>query len=141
MAASGMGESFREQEARAWRRRVMRRQILRGMVGGAGLAFGAGMGLPLSVLAYDPQTGAEPRAIPQILRGTHHFPPGHGRELTTIADFDGIVGGGQLTGSGTATNTITGESTKLNFSVDNRFLIGDYIAANGTVLHGTFGVL
>lgn len=130
-----------DQTASGWRRRVMRRQVLRGMAGGAGLALGAGMGLPLSVLAYDPQTGAEPRAIPQIVRGTHHFPPGHGREITTIADFSGIVGAGQLTGTGVATNTNTGATTKLNFSVDNRFLIGEYIAQNGQRYSATFGVL
>jgi hypothetical protein len=141
MTTPGKDEPFKGQAVSDWRRRVLRRQVLRGMAGGAGLAFGAGMGLPLSVLAYDPPTGSEPRAIPQILRGTHHFPPGHGREITTIADFSGIVGGGQLTGTGFATNTATGATTKLNFSVDNRFLIGDYVAANGVVLHGTFGVL
>ena len=100
------GASLGDQTASVWRRRLLRRQVLRSMAGGAGLAFGAGMGLPLaSVLAYDPQTGSEPRAIPQIIRGTHYFPPGHGREITTIADFNGIVGGGQLTGTGIATNT------------------------------------
>lgn len=141
MTTLGKDEPFRGQAASAWRRRVLRRQVLRGMAGGAGLAFGAGMGLPLSVLAYDPQTGTEPRAIPQIVRGTHHFPPGHGREITTIADFNGIVGIGQLTGTGTATNTNTGSTTKLNFSVDNRFLIGEYIAQNGQHYSATFGVL
>lgn len=131
-----------DQAASAGRRRLLRRQVLRGMAGGAGLAFGTGMGLPRSsVVAYDPQTGSEPRAIPQILRGTHHFPPGHGREITTIADFNGIVGIGQITGTGIATNTNTGATTKLNFSVDNRFLIGEYIAQNGQRSSATFGVL
>jgi hypothetical protein len=125
-----------------------RRGFLGGTLGAtaAGLGWGGGMAslagvasaisLPSLALADDEGTLVEPMPIPNGDAGTHHFLPGRGKEVTTITDFNGFVGIGQLTGTGTA----TGFSQKLNFSVDNRFLVGDFVGVDGRHHRGAFGV-
>lgn len=76
-----------------------------------------------------------PLPIPGGERGTHHFLPGRGKEVTTINDFNGFVGIAQLTGTGTGS-----DGSALNFSVDNRFLVGEYVGEDGKLHRGAFGV-
>jgi hypothetical protein len=107
---------------------------------GRGLASLAGaasaIGLPSLAVADDAGSQVAPRPIPNGDFGTHHFLPGRGKEVTTITDFHGFVGIGQLTGTGTA----TGFPQKLNFSVDNRFLAGEFVGVDGRHHRGAFGV-
>ena len=127
---------------------VTRRGFLGGTLGAtaAGLGWGGGMvslagaasaiSLPSLALADDEGSLVEPVPIPNGDGGTHHFLPGRGKEVATITDFNGFVGIGQLTGTGTA----TGFSRKLNFSVDNRFLVGEFLGVDGAHHRGAFGV-
>lgn len=100
------------------------------------LGTGAALAFPTVVSADDDGSQVMPRPIPNGDAGTHHFLPGRGKEVTTITDFNGFVGIGQLTGTGTA----TGFMRKLNFSVDNRFLVGEFVGVDGQHHRGTFGV-
>jgi hypothetical protein len=77
-----------------------------------------------------------PNPIPGGDGGTHHFLPGRGKEVSTITDFNGFVGVAQLTGTGKA----TGFAAPINFSVDNRFLMGQFVGVDGRVHQGLFGV-
>lgn len=127
---------------------VTRRGFLGGTLGAtaAGLGWGRGMvsmlgataaiSLPSFALADDEDSLVAPVPIPNGDAGTHHFLPGRGKEVSTITDFNGFVGIGQLTGTGTA----TGFSRKLNFSVDNRFLVGEFVGVDGRHHRGAFGV-
>ena len=127
---------------------LTRRRFLGGTLaaGGAGLGWAAGLppvlgagtalAFPTLALADDDGSQVEPRPIPNGDGGTHHFLPGRGKEVTTVTDFNGFVAVGQLTGTGTA----TGFSRKLNFSVDNRFLVGEFVGVDGQHHQGTFGV-
>jgi hypothetical protein len=76
-----------------------------------------------------------PLPIPGGDNNTHHFLPGRGKEVTTINDFNGFVGIAQLTGSGKGSDGRT-----LNFSCDNRFLLGEYVGEDGKLHQGAFGV-
>jgi len=100
------------------------------------LGAGAALAFPAAALADDDGSQVMPRPIPNGDAGTHHFLPGRGKEVTTITDFHGFVGIGQVTGTGTA----TGFTRKLNFSVDNRFLVGEFVGVDGRHHRGAFGV-
>ncbi|SRR5712692_7235048 len=76
-----------------------------------------------------------PLPIPGGDFNTHHFLPGRGKEVTTINDFNGFVGIAQLTGTGKSS-----DGSALNFSCDNRFLIGEYVGEDGKLHRGAFGV-
>ena len=127
---------------------LTRRGFLGGAVGATAASFGWSVGLPpllIGASAHDLSTVGmarleeslvAPRPIPNGDNNTHHFLPGRGKEVTTITDFKGFVGIGQLTGTGTA----TGFTGKMNFSVDNRFLIGEFVGVDGLHHHGAFGV-
>lgn len=127
---------------------LTRRHFLGGALGTTAASFGWTIGRPPLVtsafardlsalsLARLEESQVAPRPIPNGDSGTHHFLPGRGKEVTTITDFNGFVGIGQLTGTGTA----TGFDRKLNFSVDNRFLVGEFVGVDGHHHHGAFGV-
>ncbi len=76
-----------------------------------------------------------PLPIPGGDNNTHHFLPGRGKEVSTVNDFNGFVGIAQLTGTGKGS-----DGTALNFSCDNRFLVGDYVGEDGRLHRGAFGV-
>ena len=128
---------------------LTRRRFLGGALGTTAASFGWAVGLPplltsasardLSALtvARLEESQVAPRPIPNGDNATHHFLPGRGKEVTTVTDFNGFVGIGQLTGTGTA----TGFDRKLSFSVDNRFLMGEFVGVDGQHHHGAFGVL
>jgi hypothetical protein len=92
------------------------------------------------VLADESDQVVPPTPIPGGDFGTHHFLPGRGKEVSTINNFNGVVAIGQLRGAGTATDTGTGARTRLSFSVDNRFLAGEYIGVDGMRHRAAFGV-
>jgi hypothetical protein len=92
------------------------------------------------VMADESDVVVEPTPIPGGDNNTHHFLPGRGKEVSTINNFNGMVAIGQLRGTGTGTDTTTGATTRLSFSVDNRFLIGEYIGVDGMRHRAAFGV-
>jgi hypothetical protein len=131
----------------AWERGVWRRRWLGGAASAtaAGVALGTALLAPPSAWAFPAAAGepddernstVDPRPIPGGSGTTHHFLPGRGHEITTVTDFDGVVGIAQLTGTGHG----TGFSAPLNFSVDNRFLVGAFVGVDGKRHRGAFGV-
>ena len=122
---------------------LSRRHFLRAAAGTAGGILGASLLVPNRARADDDDI-VLPKPIPlgtQFLgEGTElfHFflPPDN--EPSTIFDFDGAVGLAEHTGTGTAKNTNTGETTQLYFITDFRFMQGKYIGEDGRQHHGTF---
>ena len=116
---------------------LSRRQLLAGAGAGTlGLFAMSGLG---AAPAFATRGAATPRPIPGGVQpfgpGTevfHIFFPGTG-EPSTITDFNGFVGVGVVDGVG------TGAHADLTFEVDNRFITGEYIAANGQHHNATFG--
>jgi hypothetical protein len=68
----------------------------------------------------------------------HVFLPGPGAEPSTITDFHGNVALANVDGTGTGTDTTTGNTTSLLFDVDMRFMQGTFIATDGNTHKGTF---
>jgi hypothetical protein len=128
-----------------WSHTLSRRQLLGRALGAATTgALLATMGSELlnaqTVLADEGDPVVQPTPIPGGDFGTHHFLPGRGKEVSTINNFNGMVAIGQLRGGGTAIDTTTGARTRLSFSVDNRFLVGEYIGVDGELHRTAFGV-
>jgi hypothetical protein len=87
-------------------------------------------------------TLVDPKPIPQtIFPGApfHLQLLGVHAEPSTITDFNGIVGGVDLLGTGVGTDTATGAKTPLFTAIDNRFIKGVYIGVDGKEHHATFG--
>lgn len=124
-----------------WQRALSRRNFLgtaAGVAGGASLVFG-----------QRPSSGAEPRPIPGGIQplgpGTevfHVFLIGPGVEPSTITDFNGFVGATDIQGPW----TVSGPSAPTpipptTYDADMRFMIGEYIGADGRHHEGTFGFI
>ncbi len=71
----------------------------------------------------------------------HFNLPGPTSELSSITDFNGRIGVANLGGTGTGTNTKTGETTTLVYDVDVRFMQGEYIGTDGKDHFGTFAFI
>jgi hypothetical protein len=83
---------------------------------------------------------SDPTPIPQTVAPGlpfHIVLPGTG-EPSTITNFSGVVGVASVGGEGTAVNTLTGETERLLFDVDNRFMNGTYVGAGGQTYSATF---
>lgn len=131
-------------QSHIWSHTLSRRQLLGRALGATATgALLAAMGselLDTAIVLADDGDQVPPTPIPGGDFGTHHFLPGRGKEVSTINNFNGFVAIGQLRGAGTGTDTVTGASTRLSFSVDNRFLAGEYIGVDGQLHRGAFGV-
>ena len=67
----------------------------------------------------------------------HFFLPGPGAEPSTITNFNGFVGWAAVGGKGT--HTVTGEAPQhLPFEADVRFMLGEFVGADGRNHHGAF---
>lgn len=124
---------------------VSRRSFF-GTVAGAALVFAPGFVVPSA--AQDVSPGALPKPIPGGVApggpGTtvFHFNfPSPTSDLSSITDFNGKIGVANLGGTGTGTNTSTGETLKLVYDVDVRFMQGEYIGTDGKDHFGTFGFI
>jgi len=92
-------------------------------------------------------TSATPLPIPGGLQllgpGTpffHVFLPAPGVEPSTITNFNGFVGWAAVGGSGT--HTVIGEAPQhLHFESDVRFMIGEFVGADGRNHHGAFAFI
>ncbi len=103
------------------------------------------MPAPLSGRALARGT-AEPRPLPGgvlLPFGVfiHHFPPGSANEPSQIWDFNGLVANTRVLGTGTGTNTKTGEETPMLFAVDMGVMQGLYIGQDDRRHRGTFAFL
>jgi hypothetical protein len=103
-------------------------------------ALSAGFLLPNRVLA----AGRDPKPMSGGFKNPVGGPfihlnlPGHadaapiqGNDPATITDFDGFVGNARIQGTGTGTNTDTGDTFPLLFDADMRFMQGMYQSLDG----------
>jgi hypothetical protein len=103
----------------------------------------AGVGLlgPGAALA---RQGSGPRPIPAgfdenftlVPTGAffHAGLPGIGFEMSTITDFNGVVGGSEIRGTAHGS-----DGTTYGFDTDMRFMRGVYVGLDKRVHQGTFG--
>jgi hypothetical protein len=125
--------------------RYSRRQVLRR----SAIALGgvAGLGLLDPSLVFGSAKSAAPQPIPGGFSFTandfvasgadlHFFLPGIGAEMSTITDFNGVVGGSETRGSARGTDGSTWD-----FDCDMRFMQGVYIGLDGRVHNGSFGFI
>jgi len=92
-------------------------------------------------------TSATPLPIPgglQLLGPSgplfHVFLPATGVEPSTITDFNGFVGWAAVGGMGT--NTPVGEApAHIPFESDVRFMLGEFVGADGRNHHGAFAFI
>jgi hypothetical protein len=64
--------------------------------------------------------------------------PAGGNEPATITDFDGYIGAAHVQGTGTGTDTTTGNTIPLLFDADLRFMQGVYQSVDGRFLDARF---
>jgi hypothetical protein len=131
------------------KRLLSRRRFLQAAAGTVG-ALGAGLLLPTRAFAAGrdpkPMPGgfANPAGGPFIhanLPGPADAPPINGNEPSLITDFDGFIGQAHVQGTGTGTNTDTGETSPLVFDADLRFMKGIYRSMDGRFLDARFAFI
>lgn len=66
----------------------------------------------------------------------HALPPGIGFEMSTITDFNGVVGGSETRGTARGS-----DGSKYSFDCDMRFMSGVYIGRDGRLHKGSFGFI
>jgi hypothetical protein len=127
-----------------FRARVLsRRQFLETTAGITGLALGASLLTPLAsaLFASPPASTVLPNPIPGGLMAFgnlfHVVLPASGKEPSTITDFNGIVGGAHVGGTGTGVDS--SGSQRLIFDADCRFMDGVYVGVDGKVHRGAIG--
>ena len=124
-------------------RALSRRQFLETTAGVTGLAIGASLLTPLApaLFASPPPSTVLPNPIPGGLTVFGNFfhivLPAPGKEPSTITDFNGIVGGAHVGGTGIGTDS--GGSHPLIFDADCRFMDGVYVGVDGKVHRGAIG--
>jgi hypothetical protein len=70
----------------------------------------------------------------------HVFLPGSGAEPPTITDFNGFIGWAAVGGKGT--HTVIGQAPEhLPFESDMRFMLGEFMGADGKNHHGAFAFI
>jgi hypothetical protein len=137
--------------AHFWERALSRGLFIRTAAGAAALAAGAGLRLPRQagarVLdAWMPSPipgGTDLRALFGLPSGPiyHLFFPAFGQEVASVGNFQGNLAAAEIQGSGTATNTATGQTSTLTFDADMRFMDGIYVNQAGVAARGTFGFI
>ena len=106
---------------------VSRRQLLRDGAGVFGGLAAAGLLEPSFVFA---RANSAPRP------GANVGPPGIGFEMSTITDFDGVVGGSEIRGRAHGS-----DGSAFEFDTDMRFMHGTYVGLDERVHRGTFGFI
>jgi hypothetical protein len=120
---------------------VSRRRFLRRSAVAVGALAGAG--LFDVAAAFGDGSGADPRPIPggfdQFFNPVpsdpfvHVLPPAVGFEMSSITDFNGVVGAGETQG--------TANNGAYNFDCDMRFMQGLYAGVDGRLRQGSFGFI
>ena len=124
-----------------------------GVLAGSGLLTGAsryampGSAAPMQGSGRNGTTSATPQPIPgglQLLGPSgplfHFFLPAPGVEPSTITDFNGFVGWAAVGGMGTHTPA-GGAPAHIPFESDVRFMLGEFIGADGKNHHGAFAFI
>jgi hypothetical protein len=123
--------------------KVSRRQLLHrgavalGGVAGVGLldassVFGRGLGVPRPIPGgFDQNFNIVPSGA-----FIHVLPPGIGFEMSTITDFNGVVGGSETRGTARGSDGKT-----YGFDTDMRFMRGVYVGRDGRRHSGSFGFI
>jgi hypothetical protein len=107
----------------------------------------AGLGLLDPSFVLGSSKTAAPRPIPGGFSFTandfvptgadlHFFLPAIGFEMSTITDFNGVVGGSETRGTAQGT-----DQSKWYFDCDMRFMQGVYVGLDGRVHNGSFGFI
>ena len=124
---------------------MSRRCFLRTAAGTLG-ALGAGLLLPTPAWAAgrdpnpipggfaDPFGGPFPIVHTNNPEGPADMPPPGGNDPSSITDFDGFIGATRLQGTGTGTDTTTGNTSSLLFDAHLRLLQGTYQSVDGRFL-------
>jgi hypothetical protein len=122
---------------------LSRRQLLRRSAVALGGLAGVGLLDPARVLG---QPAGAPRPIPGGFDQNfnpvpsdpfiHVLPPGIGFEMSTITDFNGVVGGSEIRGTAHGS-----DGTAYDFDTDMRFMRGVYIGLDGRLRQGAFGFI
>jgi hypothetical protein len=123
-------------------RNVSRREVLRGGAAALGVLSGIGLLDQRSALALG---SSGPRPIPGGFNKSltmavpkhafiHVLPPGIGSEMSTITNFNGVVGGSEIRGRAHGS-----DGTSYDFDTDMRFMQGTYVGLDGRMRHGSFG--
>ena len=125
--------------AHFWERAMSRRVLVRRAAGAGGVAITGWLAMPTLARAGGAVTSAEPTPVPgnPALGGLHIHLPGENSEPAAITDLNGFVGIGAVKGAGTAT-LADGSTQRMFFDVDNRFMQGEFVGADGRMHHGTF---
>jgi len=118
-----------------WARAMSRRQFLGTTAGAAAAVATSSLWFPTLVEA----AGSDPTPIPGGFAPGFHAFLGPGVEPSSIFNYRGVTGVATVQGTGTGTNTRTGEKTALLFDSDNRFMRGEYVGLDGHRHKGTFG--
>jgi hypothetical protein len=66
----------------------------------------------------------------------HVLPPSVGYEMSSITDFNGVIGGSET--QGTAQGS---DGTTYSFDCDMRFMRGAYVGVDGRLHNGSFGFI
>jgi hypothetical protein len=124
--------------AHFWQRAALsRRNFIR-----AGATLAAGLAIP-PILRSAPATSL-PKPIPGGLdllgngQIFHVFLPGTAPELSTITDFNGVLGATDVLGTWSGGGVTAPPSGPLAFDADMRFMTGEYIGRDGRHHQGTF---
>jgi hypothetical protein len=125
--------------AHFYERALTRGALLRRAAGAGGAVAASALWLPALARAGGGTTSAAPLPVPAnpALGGLHINLPGENAEPSTISNLNGFVGIGTATGAGTATRA-DGSTQRLFFDVDNRFMSGEFVGADGRLHHGSF---
>ncbi len=135
-----------------WGGRFSRRRFVRTAAGTVGGVFGASLLWPGRARAGDgvvmpnPIPGGftgEQFGCPGVTELFHVFIPSFPAEdePSTITDFNGFHADAHIQGFGTATNTMTGDQTRLFYDADVRFMKGVYIGVDGETHQGAFALV
>ena len=129
--------------AHFWERAMSRGVFIKTAAGMTGAVLTGDFVHPLLAEAAPPHNSM-PKPIPGGFSLTpggpvFHVSGGPGNEPSSITDLNGIVGIAMIMGMGTGTNTQTGDTTRLIFDSDMRFMTGEYVAVDGHHYQGTFG--
>ena len=130
---------------------LTRRQLLRRGAGALGGLAGLGLLDAGSVLARATgRPGLRPSGAPRPIPGgfdanfnlvptdplIHVLPPGIGFEMSTITDFNGVVGAAEIRGTARGS-----DGTSYDFDADMRFMRGVFVGLDGRHHEGSFGFI
>lgn len=131
--------------AHFWERALSRRGFIRTAAGATGAVAAASLWTPALARGME-HAFAAPLPIPGGIPTPfgvfiHHFPTSKqpGNDPSQITNFKGFIGVAAVSGMGTGIDTHSGTRTRLVFDMDNRFMKGVYVGADGRQHHGTFG--